>query len=81
MEAKTLKNTLKASVLYICIIALLYRNFIRIYVEPSATSPEVWIPMVELNHGGSTSSDLDSAFQDLLAESTYVSRSDDPRYY
>ena len=60
MGAKTLKNKLKASVIYICIISLLYRNFERIYVEPSESSPEVWIPMVELNHGGSTSSSSDT---------------------
>ena len=64
MEAKTLKNTLEASVLYICIIALLYRSFLHLHYstsqQKSATSKKVWIPMVELNHGGSISSSSDT---------------------
>ena len=49
-----LYNVLKSGVLYLCVIAVLYKNFINIW---EVEETQIWIPMVELNHGGYTSSE------------------------
>ena len=58
-----LKNVLKSGVLYLCVIAVLYKNFVKVMEVGShyKKSTQVWIPMVELKHGGSVSSSRGSS--------------------
>ena len=53
-----LHNVLKSGVLYLCVIAVLYK-FINVW-EVEETHIK-WIPMVELNHGGYASTSSESS--------------------